>query len=421
MRWASLLCFALGCADSGPHSGIDASGHFDASAPDSRAPETGDGATPRRRPKNVILFMGDGMGPEQLSTARYLRTGPLRLDALEGPVLVSTDSLTTMASADGNGPATDSAAGATAIATGVHVDNGVISESRAGAPLPTLLEHAQREGKATGLLTTTYFYDASPAAFAAHRPSRDDYDAIVRQMLGTTQPDVVMGAPGPLFDAPSGAYDGLARDAGYAVLRGVQEFEAWEPTVPATTPRLLALFETDFVPATEASERFGMTPALERRADSPDPTLAKMVERALERLARDPEGFFLFAEDEIFDQIGHRGPAEPDWANRAYPAQAAALDDAIGVALDWVAASSSFDETLIVLVADHETGGYRYDRALGPGSGRFSEISQGGSYSVGNHTRTKTAVYARGPGSLFLPSLQSHIDTYRMLRGDVAP
>ena len=161
-----------------------------------------------------------------------------------------------------------------------------------------------------------------------------------------------------------------------------------------------------------------MTPALERRVDSPDPTLATMTARALAHLERDPDGFFLFAEDEILDEIGHRGPAEVAWANRAYPEQVAALDEALGVAIDWVRAHSSFDETLIVLLADHETGGYHYDHAVGPSSGQFSAVSVGEAFSQGNHTRTKTAVYALGPGSEAISSLRSHTDTHRLLIGE---
>ena len=170
------------------------------------------------------------------------------------------------------------------------------------------------------------------------------------------------------------------------------------------------------MPVVTASEPYSMTPALERRADSPDPTLATMTARALERLGEDPDGFFLFAEDELLDEMGHRGPAEVEWVNRAYPLQVAALDEAVGVAIDWVRARSSFQETLIVLLADHETGGYHYDPAIGPASGSFSTFNEGSPRS-GNHTRAKTAVYARGPGSAAVYGLREHADTHELLLG----
>jgi alkaline phosphatase len=425
LRALAIACTLPGCDEpsartepvGGLDGGLDAALQVDSGSASDDAAARQDAQTARRLARNIIVFMGDGMGPEQLSTARFVKPTGLRIDELEGPALVRTDSRTTLAASDPEwGTPTDSAAAATAIATGVLVENGVVSESEYGAPLETLLELCKRGGKATGVVTTSYFFDASPAAFAAHRASRGDYEQIARQMLTLAQPDVIMGDGAHLFDDES---DGLMEEAarsGYFVVRGAEALSAWNPR---EQPRLLGLFATDFVPITIASELFSMTPALERRTDSPDPTLATMTARALERLAVDPEGFFLFAEDEIFDEIGHRGPAEVGWANRAYPAQAAALDDAIGVAIDWVHAHSSFAETLIVLLADHETGGYRYDHAIGPASGEFFAFSAGGAYFVGAHTRARTAVFARGPGSASLARLDHHVDTHALLRGDL--
>jgi alkaline phosphatase len=366
--------------------------------------------------RNVIVFMGDGMGPEQLSTARFVRPR-LRSDELDGPGFVNTDSLTTLAASDPESEPTDSAAAATVIATGQRVENYVLSLSPAGEPLETVLEVCKRAGKATGLLTTSFFFDASPAAFAAHQTSRDLRELIVRQMLAETEPDVIMGNGAWLFDDPSLGLGELALAHQYVVLHGLAELMAWDPRA---RPRVLGLFETDFVPVVTASEPYSMTPALERRADSPDPTVAMMTARALERLADDPDGFFLFVEDELIDEMGHRGPAEVEWVNRAYPAQVAALDEALGVAIDWVRAHSSFEETLIVLLADHETGGYHYDHELGPSSGSFSAFSEGAEFPVGNHTRTKTAVHAIGPGSAAVYGVREHADTHRLLLGQLA-
>lgn len=373
------------------------------------------GDQPIQLARNIIVFMGDGMGPQQLSTARSVRDGQLRIDELDGPALVKTDSLTTLRASDPELAATDSAAAATVIATGVCVENDRLSQTADGEALQTVLELCKLAGKASGLVTTSYFFDASPAAFAAHRASRSDYAEIVTQMLGDAQPDVIMGNAGAELIA--GSHDDLpaaANEFGYFVVRGREALDAWDPMEHT---RMLGLFTTDFVPVTQAAELFSMTPALERREDSPDPTLATMTQRAIERLAMAPEGFFLFAEDELLDVMGHRGPAEVEWVNRAYPHQSAALDDAVGVAIDWVRAFSSFEETLIVVLADHETGGYRYEPETGPSSGSFSAFTQGDAYPVGYHTRTPTAVYARGPGSHVLPTVREHADTHRMLVG----
>lgn len=364
--------------------------------------------------RNLIVFMGDGMGPEQLSTARYVHEAGLRIDELAGPARVITDSLTTVHADEPELAPTDSAAAATVIATGVCVENEMLSLTPEGERLQTVLEVYKQAGKASGLVTTSFFFDASPAAFAAHEPLRGDYTQIVDQMLGEAAPDVIMGNGAQLL--ADHAYDLPASAArfGYALVQDRAGLDAWDVEAQ---PRFLGVFATDFVPVASAGELYSMTPALERRDDSPDPTLAEMTTRALDRLSRSPEGFFLFAEDELLDEMGHRGPAEVEWVNRAYPYQAAALDDAVGVAIDWVLANSSFDETLIVVLADHETGGYHYDHAVGPSSGMFSAFTEGDEYPVGNHTRTPTVLYARGPGSDALAQIREHADTHRLLVG----
>lgn len=360
---------------------------------------------PARLPRNIILFMGDGMGAEQLATGRVAAGGRLRLDALAGPVLANTDSLTSIRVGGDDPPPTDSAAAATVIATGVLVENYVVSQDANGAPLETVLELCKRAGKATGLVTTSMFYDASPAAFASHQSARGKYAEIVRDMLTVSQPEVIMGSGAWVFDAPQDMQHEAAELAGYTVVRGVMELAAWDPL---RQPRILGLFETNFRSA-QPGEGFLFTPALERTADAPDPTQATMTERALERLSQDPDGFFLFSEDETFDIIGHRGTGDLAWANRAYPLQAMAFDAAVAVAIDWVLAHSSFDETLIVVLADHETGGYHFDHAVGASSGSFSR--------PGVHTRTPIEVYALGPGSDSLDQVKSHADTHRLLIG----
>lgn len=412
--WVATL---LACGDGDYLRPRDARERIDGGGPEPDAEAAREAAAPTLPglSRNIIVFMGDGMGPEQLATGRYAKPEGLRIErALSGPALVNTDSLTTLAASIPELEPTDSAAAASVIATGVRVVNEALSMTTSGEPLESVLEVCKRAGKATGLVTTSFFFDASPAAFAVHQRSRSESADIVRQMLTETQPDVIMGNGAwvfdpALFDVPN------PRDYGYFVVLDPVGLAAWDPRAQ---PRLLGLFSTDFQASTLASEEFSMTPALERRADSPDPTLAQMTARALARLADDPDGFFLFAEDELIDEMGHRGPAEVAWANRAYPQQVAALDDAVGVAIDWVEAHSSFEETLIVVLADHETGGYRFDHQLGPSSGSFSAFSEGTDYPIGNHTRTPTAVYARGPGSEALSELREHADTHSLLLGE---
>lgn len=398
--------------DATPDGAMDASrdGANDSADNDGSADDDGSVVSPTTHlPRNIIVLMGDGMGPEQVATGRYAAGGRLRLDVLAGPALSNTDSLSTMLAGGTDPPATDSAAAATGIATGVLVKDHVISRRTPepdSEPLETVLEVCKRAGKATGLVTTSMFYDASPAAFASHQVDRYMYPEISREMLSVTQPDVIMGAGAGVFDNPGFGLHSDADAAGYFVVRDVNQLAAWDPLAH---PRLLGVFEHPFEPSPNHGEAYLMTPALERTESSPDPSLATMTARAIDRLSQDPDGFFLFAEDEAFDILGHRGTLDLEWANRAYPQEAMAFDAAVAVAIDWVLAHSSFEETLIVVLADHETGGYQFDHTLGPSSGTFTRS--------GRHTRTPIEVYALGPGSNSIFLVHSHLDTHRLLLG----
>src|SRR3712207_5065186 len=122
--------------------------------------------------RNIILFIGDGMGgahrePIRLSTAGF--EGSLSMDALRYSGLSRTGS------ADDEDFVTDSAAAATAIASGVKTHNGAVGVGTDGEQVTTVLEEAIQHGKATGLVTTSQVTDATPAAFAAHVPDRGDH------------------------------------------------------------------------------------------------------------------------------------------------------------------------------------------------------------------------------------------------------
>lgn len=402
--WVIGLLGSLACCS-------DSARDLDASEHDAGALQPSEA---QRLPRNLIVFMGDGMGAEQVAAGRFAAGGRLAMDALNGPALAVTDSLTTLRIGGDFPPATDSAAAATWIATGVRVENDVISISPDETKLETVLELYKRSGKATGLVTTAAFFDASPAAFASHQLSRSFFPEIVREMLTTAQPEIIMGAGGWLFDDPQYNLTEAATLGGYAVIRdaaALADFGA------SSTERLLAMFATDFLPSFLAPDPFTMTPAIERTENTADPSLLTMTQHALRQLGENPQGFFLFAEDEITDQIGHSAPGDVAWAKRALPAQVVALDAAVSYAIEWTLEHSSFDETLIVVLADHETGGYRFDHTLGPESGEF----RGRDAIGGFHTRAPTEVRALGPGSQAVEQIASHGDTYQLLVGTLAP
>ncbi len=283
---------------------------------------------------NIILFIGDGMGEGQRTIARwyaYGQEGRLAMDAMPYHGRSHTESVL--------GLVTDSAAGATAIATGVKTNNGVIAMDPLFNVLTTILEQAQARGMAVGLVTTTGIAHATPAAFAAHVPLRGQMTAIAGQLierrvnvlLGGGEDDFLPPNATGCFPAPGNRADGRnlieeARLSGATCVCTADELAA----VPPTTTRLLGLFGDA-----------GMT-----RPHSP--TLATMTQAAITLLDQDPEGFFLMVEG-----------GQIDWAASDHDAgnvigDVLALDEAVAVAQAYAARNPN---TLIIVAADHETGG----------------------------------------------------------------
>jgi len=344
---------------------------------------------PGVRAKNIILMIGDGMGPVQRQAARLNnprgRTG-LIMDSLPVSGLVSTSC------ADPDALVTDSAAAATALATGVKTYNGVVGLDPDGNAVSSILELARRSGKAVGLVTTCQVTDATPAAFGAHVPDRADHSEIARQFIEESMVDLILGGgadwwhplgesrlfPSHPLDNPAAA--GLsrhgdlfarARDLGYATaLTPSQLYDA-------TTNRLLGLMANQ--------EFFRQSP--EGQGDHYDPPMAleELTEIAIRTLSRHPEGFFLMIEEAAIDRMGHYNNA------RLAIKAVHELDRAVSVAMRYAEQQT---ETLLIVTADHETGG------LGIGDDDHeSELVPKYSWETTGHTATSVPLNAMGPGA----------------------
>lgn len=351
-------------------------------------------------PRNILFFLGDGMGVEHLLAGRALGGGTLRLDELGMVTVLNTDSTTT--DGDPLRPPTDSAAGATAFATGTRVGNGRLALDDHGAELLSVLDLAQQAGKAVGLVTTSYLYDASPMAFAVHVSSRSAYSDITDQLMARRPVDVLMGGAAGLLDDAFIPWRALAEGLGYRIVTTADELDS----VPVEQERFVLGLFTPHVDA-DAAYAFPTTPVLERDAAATDPDLVQMTERALALLERDPDGFFLFVENEHIDAYSHLGLTTPVESARAIPNEVLALDRAVGVGLDWVAAHSSLDETLVLVTADHECGDYRHN----------PDDPLRGAFGSGAHTRAGVEAHADGPGTGRLGMLCRSSDLFALLTG----
>jgi alkaline phosphatase len=291
------------------------------------------------RPQAVILMIGDGMGVSQVSFARYLRFGAsdghFAFEGLPELGLVTTWST--------SNAVTDSGAASTAFSAGVKTDNRVVGLGPDGRSTRTLADLAQAKGWRVGYVTTTRITHATPAAFYAHHENRDDECAIAEQLL-VQRPDVALGGGLTFFDPDSpdcrgvrpGGRDLLAeaRSAGYTIW---QRYEAAPQPLP---DRLLGLQARGHL-AMQLDER-------QIPADRRDPALARLSELALEVLSRREQPFFLLIEGGRIDHGGHAFDAA------SVAAEIDAFDEA-------VAAVRAFQrrnpETLVVVTADHATGG----------------------------------------------------------------
>ena len=298
-------------------------------------------ATPPAR--NVILMIGDGMGSEHVWAAWLANQGSLNITTLP----VNGFSVTTSASH----LVTDSAAGGTAIACGCKTKNGQLGITADGKPMDSLAVKMREAGKSAGLVVTKSITDATPAAFYAHVKSRKETAAIADALVKSDF-EVIVGG-------------------------GSADFRAEQL---ATLEKKCQLFELA-APGNcvAAAKRPGW--------------LASRVQKALDVLSKDKEGFFLMVEGSKIDVEAHlnllTGTVE----------ETLDFDQAVGVVLRWM---QKHPDTLLVVTADHQTGGLSI---LG-GDKEKGEVK--GHFSTHHHSGVAVPVYAAGAGASAFAGVQEN-------------
>ncbi|MCI0343686.1 MAG: alkaline phosphatase [Planctomycetales bacterium] len=315
-------------------------------------------APSQARARHVIVLFADGAALSQWELARAVGetvpgTPPLAFHAELAPA-ASLGMLQTEAA---DARVTDSAASATAMFCGVRTRNGAVGVDAGGRPVGSVLEEAHRRGYRVGIVTTTEVTDASPAAQVAHVRSRDLDDEIVRQIVnapderaGGTRPhpfiaetgwlDVVLGGGAKRF--PPAALEALARAGFPPPVRDRAGLAA------AAGPRILGLFA-----------RGDLEFEVDRAPDTTEPTLSEMAEAAIRALSADPaRPFYLFVESEATDTAGHGNDA------RALVEALRELDRALAIALRF--RREHPEDTLVIVTADHETGGLSHTGNVRP-------------------------------------------------------
>jgi alkaline phosphatase len=300
--------------------------------------------------KNVILLIGDGMGPAHVELTRLCLGGSeLAMEEMDetGPSYMTTYCLDREDQTTHE--ITDSAAAGSAIATGYKTYYRAVSVDFEGNSLETALERAEAEDKATGLVTDVYIQDATPSAFVVHAERRGD-SMLFSELMVSSDVEVLMGAGSGFFLPKGKDSQGGQRTDGRNLIeewenKGGTYVDSAEELADAEInldegDRLLGLF----------GGLYNMVYDLDRQQDEDigAPTLVEMTEKAIEVLSQDPDGFFLMVEGGSLDWVAH------DRDVAGVVTETATFDEAVQVALDFAAEDG---ETLVVVTADHECGG----------------------------------------------------------------
>jgi len=318
--------------------------------------------------KNVILLIGDGMGLAQVASARIKAVGA------DGCLHVDRLPVTGFATTHSTSLVTDSAAAGTALATGCKTRNGTLALLPDQSRLKTILEAARDKKMATGLVVVCTPNHATPAAFASHVQSRTMGPEITEQML-ENKVDVIFAR------GDAGTTTQPSPDASQAIQAGYQVVSNRDQmgTVIADQTPVLGLFR-------DAS---GQNP----------PMLAAMTAKAIEILNKDQDGFFLMVEGSDIDGACHGNNASGSIQKTLL------FDLAIKEAIEFALKDK---HTLVVVTADHETGGM----AVNGGSLDGNEVNVG--WTTGGHTAIPVPVYAFGPGASRFMGLRDNTEIPRV-------
>lgn len=310
--------------------------------------------------RNLIFMIGDGMGLAHVSMLEIEGNyAPTAFGRAQSVALVGTRS--------SNNRVTDSAAAGTALACGAKTNNAVIGLDPAGNELESILIRASKQGMATGIAVTCYLQHATPAAFYAHAPNRNRFEKITCDLLAS-EVDVLFGGGSKWLNKPCAEgknYFDAFRAKGYRVVSSLDEAE------DVHSGRLLGVMAEEHLAA--APERGDYLP--------------RAVSKALEILPTNAQkkGFMLMVEGSQIDMAGHANNS------RTTLEEMRDFERAVSVAMDF---ADNNPGTLVVVVADHETGGLTI-----PGAKEDFTRSESGlhySFSTKNHSAVHVPVYLYG-------------------------
>lgn len=382
-----------------------------------------------KMPKNIIIMISDGCGYGQIEATDYYQYGKLGSQIYEKfPVKLAMSTYSINGSYDTNeiwkdfniayNGATDSAASATAIASGIKTYDTAIGVDNQGNSVKTITEKAKELGRSTGVVTSVQFCHSTPASFVAHNSYRNNYSEIAKEMILSSKMDVIMGAGNPMFDDDGIAiqnpyiYDYVGgQDIWNELIKGniessdidndgkndkwtlIQTRDEFKKLGRGMTPkRLIGIPQ---VGTTLQQARSGNTQAnpYEIPINNNVPTLAEMSKASLNVLDNNKKGFFLMVEGGAIDWASHSNQT-----GRMIEEEIE-FNKSVESVVEWVNKYSNWNDTLLIVTGDHECGyltgpnsNPTWEKIINNGKGKLPSVQ----WNSSSHTNSLIPFFAKG-------------------------
>lgn len=326
-----------------------------------------------KKVKNVILMIGDGMSLMHVYTAWAANRGKLWLENAQATGLSKTWAVKKLV--------TDSGSGGTSLATGVKTVYHAVGVDPEGKPLTSLVDVAKELGKDAGMAVTCRLWDATPCDFCCHNIDRDKEEELVGD-YPTSGVDFVFGGGAQKFTNRKDGRDIFKelQKKGYHVSRTLDDFFAYDKN-----SRIFAVpYDKD-------------TPLPDERGD----LLARASMKGISLMNQNKNGFFMMIEGSQLDDYGHFNQLD------LLMKETLDFDKTIGEVMKWAAKDG---ETLVVVTADHETGG------LTLVNGNKDEGRVECCFSTKDHSGAMVPVYAFGPGAENFTGIFENTDVFKKIK-----
>ncbi|WP_316632477.1 alkaline phosphatase [uncultured Flavobacterium sp.] len=322
----------------------------------------------KKKPKNVILLIGDGMGLTQIYSGYTANKGQLSL------FNIPTQGLAITKSSDSY--ITDSAAGATAMATGHKTNNRFLSVDENGKPLELITQQLAKKGYKTGIISAGDITDATPAGFYAHQSDRSYNEPIANDFLANPS-DILIGGGQKYFYSRKDGKD-LSK---ILIGKGYTFSDKFSSLDTIKNSKFIVLEDASVVSMKAGRGEF----------------LSKSLAKATTTFSKSKNPFFIMAEGAQIDYGGHQNNVE--YVVR----EMLDFDKVVGQAMEFV---DKNPETLLIVTADHETGG------LSLIDGSIEKGYVHGSFSTNDHTAVSVPVFAYGPGAQNFMGVYQNTEIY---------